>query len=294
MTQQFSKLNKIGNSFKQKRGDNKANFIIGKLGKNETSSDSDDDDYENSIFQPNVSMETGSLQYDSSSGGCQQIEQAVEATEDSALDVPKDVFLPSVGIVMGNKNDNKSLEATLEQKENRLRRTDSAQVDEIQLSSIMDNVSITSSVSPTPEIQINNEHLDANKKQPPKTLNLEKKFSHSYGDVNDKNDGRETMAGEAKFERSSSDYEVALNITQSQSESALRKLNNVASPVASSTKDMVLSPFSKLAKGVQNLSANLDPRKLGGQVRQITEKDIEEHRKFQEKWQNSKTRLIAL
>lgn len=36
----------------------------------------------------------------------------------------------------------------------------------------------------------------------------------------------------------------------------------MASPVSSATKDMVLSPLSKLAKGVQSLGANLDPRKM--------------------------------
>lgn len=188
---------------------------------------------------------------------------------------------------MGNTNE--SREPTLEQKQNLLKREDSSQVNSVQLSSIMQNVTLN---NPTPEIQISGEVLDLIK--PPTTLKLDKKLSHSSGEVDDT---EINLSGvEQRFEkRSNSDYNVALmNISQSQSESALKsKLANLSSPMASATKDLVFSPFTKLAKGVQNLGANLDIRKLG-QVRQVTEKEMEEHRKLQEKWQNSKTRLIAL
>jgi hypothetical protein len=286
MTQQFSKLNKIGNTFKKNKF-RRANFTIGAT-KNESSSDTDDD-YENSIFQPN---ESGSLHFatDSSSNSEHRsnisIEQAVEATENTMLtsESKTDAFLPSVGIVMGNNTD--AIELTLEQKDNLLSREDSSQVDDVQLSSIMRNVSLQ---NPAPEIQINSEGFDT-KKHPPNTLKLDKKLSHSSGEVDDAD-----ASTEQRFDkRSNSDYNVALNISQSQSESALKnKLNNITSPVASATKDLVFSPLTKFAKGVQNLGANLDPRKLG-QVRQVTEREMEEHRKLQEKWQNSKSRLIAL
>lgn len=68
MTQQFSKLNKIGNSFKKNKF-KRANFTIGNNNnKNDSSSDSEDD-YENSIFQPNETIGNMSLQFatDSSS-----------------------------------------------------------------------------------------------------------------------------------------------------------------------------------------------------------------------------------
>lgn len=291
MTQQFSKLNKIGNTFKKNKF-KRANFTIGANNNKESSSDTDDD-YENSIFQPNAT-DTGSLHFatDSSSNSGNRsnisIEQAEEATENSILsgESKSDAFLPSVGIVMGNTND--TIEATLEQKQNLLTREDSSQVNSVQLASIMQNVSLQ---NPTPEIQINSEGFDT-KKQPPNTLKLDKKLSHSSGEVDDA-DLKPSV--EARFDkRSNSDYDVALNISQSQSESALKnKLSNITSPVASATKDLVFSPLTKFAKGVQNLGANLDPRRLG-QVRNVTEKDLEEHRKLQEKWQNSKTRLIAL
>lgn len=91
--------------------------------------------------------------------------------------------------------------------------------------------------------------------------------------------------------------DMSLNISQSQSESALKnKLQNLTSPVANVTKDLVLSPFSKLAKGMQNLGANLDVRKLSvsGGSKQINGRELEEQRKLQEKWKDCKTRLITL
>lgn len=95
MTQQFSKLNKIGNTFKS-RNRQQPNFTIGHKPKNETSSDSEDD-YENSIFQPDISIETDSQQYVSDLIDI-GIEQGVEMTEDTVMTSPKiDTFMPGVG-----------------------------------------------------------------------------------------------------------------------------------------------------------------------------------------------------
>ncbi|KAJ8983827.1 hypothetical protein NQ317_008953 [Molorchus minor] len=174
MTQQFSKLNKIGTSFKQNRAKQKTDFSIGH--KNETSSDSDEE-YENSIFQPNVSIESGtSLQYAADSSfnrSNHSIEQGLEVTENSLLSSKVDTFLPGVGIVMGNKTDEENIKGVLEKKENLLTRVDSAQLDDVQLSSIMQNVSISS----PPQIEISSEGNDLNKKNvPPNTLKLDKKI----------------------------------------------------------------------------------------------------------------------
>jgi hypothetical protein len=105
-------------------------------------------------------------------------------------------------------------------------------------------------------------------------------------------------------QKSSSVQDLSLNITSSQSESAIKAirsgLTNVITSPAAATKDLVLSPLSKFAKGMQNLGANLDPRKLkpasgtGMGRHVVTEYQIEEHRKLQEKWKNCRTRLIAL
>ncbi|XP_077289295.1 phosphatidylinositide phosphatase spermathreecae isoform X2 [Arctopsyche grandis] len=173
--------------------------------------------------------------------------------------------------------------------------------------------------SATPEITINFDDASSkwemsdsksnlSKIQPPSSLKLNQKLSHSSGEV-DVNPNANAMTGSnTPFEseqfkdatnqpvRSSSQQDMNLSISQSQSESALKQLKNITSPVASVTKDLVLSPFSKIAKGMQSLGANLDPRKIktGPMVKQITEQQYEEHRKLQEKWKKCNTRLIAL
>ncbi|VEN60143.1 unnamed protein product [Callosobruchus maculatus] len=161
VTQQFSKLNKIGDRFKPKRMKQRADFIVGQKGRNETSSESDED-YENSIFQPNIDIESRrAMQYvtDASVVG---IEQGVEVTEDlPSSGSNHDSFLPGVGIVMGNKNESNSVEGILENKQNLLSRVDSSQLNDVQLSSIMQNVSLSQIA---PEIQISLDVLDTPRK----------------------------------------------------------------------------------------------------------------------------------
>lgn len=190
---------------------------------------------------------------------------------------------------MGNKTEEPEVKGVLENRHNLLSRVDSSQLNEVQLSSIMQNVTFSTETL-TPEIRINSSSTadsSTTKKTPPNTLKLEKKnFSRSSGDVDDTKEPN----GIAK-DAQNANRDVHASISQSQSESALK---SIVSPIGSATKEMVLSPFSKLAKGVQNIGANLDPRKLSGQVKYVSERDMEEHRRLQENWQNSKTRLIAL
>ncbi|XP_013142093.1 PREDICTED: phosphatidylinositide phosphatase SAC2 isoform X2 [Papilio polytes] len=137
-----------------------------------------------------------------------------------------------------------------------------------------------------PEIQIES----FVKPIPPNTLLLSQKLSHSSSDINYDDENSQVHV------RSNSQHDITLNIAQSHSESALKQLKNIASPMSNATREMVLSPLSKLAKGVQTLGANLDPRKIkaSGSVKQISEQQYEEHKKLQEKWQGCNTRLIAL
>ncbi|KOB64708.1 putative suppressor of actin [Operophtera brumata] len=107
--------------------------------------------------------------------------------------------------------------------------------------------------SKTPEIQVESETYKPN---PPSSLLLSQKLSHSSSDIN------YDECTENYHVRSNSQHDITLNIQQSHSESALKQFKNLASPMSSSTKDMVLSPLTKLAKGVQTLGANLDPRKI--------------------------------
>lgn len=162
--------------------------------------------------------------------------------------------------------------------------------------------------------------LSSVKLTPPNTLQLVRKLSLSSDQV-DKSQGNRGEEGKdvrgssknaltdqsghlVECQKSSSVQDLSLNITSSQSESAIKAirsgLTNVITSPAAATKDLVLSPLSKFAKGMQNLGANLDPRKLkagsgtGVGRHVVTEQQIEEHRKLQERWKNCRTRLIAL
>ncbi|KAJ8686238.1 hypothetical protein QAD02_022032 [Eretmocerus hayati] len=147
---------------------------------------------------------------------------------------------------------------------------------------------------------------------PPSSLNLPKNISHSSGEVdrevmpNDVVSSQEstlqTSSGSRMQKRSTSEQDLTSSITSSQSESALKTVKstivNSTSPVTTSAKE-ILSPFSKFAKGVQNLGANLDPRKLkpsasSGMMRDLSEHQSEERQKLHEKWSKSQTKLIAL
>lgn len=157
----------------------------------------------------------------------------------------------------------------------------------------------------TPGIVIEKEK---SKVEPPKTLLLDqtnqqrlsatdsldksKKLSHSSGEVDSNDKERRVESG---LTVDGSERDVMLGISSSQSETALKSITNVlASPSA------VLSPFSKLAKGVQNFGANLDPRKVVEKVgtKQAIPLDhiAAQNAKLEERWETSKckSRLIAV
>ena len=75
-------------------------------------------------------------------------------------------------------------------------------------------------------------------------------------------------------------------------------LQSLRSGFTSATNALVSpsSPLSRLAKGVQNLSTNLDPRRLRGAERSNETFQISENTKVKEKWtsSNCKSKLIAL
>lgn len=143
-----------------------------------------------------------------------------------------------------------------------------------------------------------------NKLTPPNTLQINRQLSHSANEIEDdsKNVKTESSTHLTLDKRCSSEKDLTLNMVSSQSENALRslKLNitNVITSPAAATKDM-LSPFSKIAKGVHNFGANLDPRKLkGGHSLEpgyrMTETHMEDIKRLAERWKNSRTKLIAL
>lgn len=273
MTQQFFKLNKIGNKLKPQRPKQLDLSTTNPNGNDESTSS--DDDVDCSIFQPDE--EQGRCPIFTLNTSSSECKSSIECGEE-ALELNKtlrdkndaDSFLPGVGIVMGGSFVEHNLD--LDEKFNLLADVGASNVNNIQLTSIMQNVNI-----PKPEILINFDGDDKKKTSSDKTL------SNSYSEAEKPQDYVSLE------KRSNSEYEVNLNISQSLSESALKnKITSITSPVS-----QAFSPFSKLAKGVQNLGANLD-KKLSGQMRQVLEKDMEEHRKLKEKWSNCKSRLVAL
>lgn len=141
---------------------------------------------------------------------------------------------------------------------------------------------------------------------PPNSLQINRQLSHSANEIEDEAKNQKKEAAPSLTltldKRCSSEKDLTLNMVSSQSENALRslKLNiaNVITSPALATKDM-LSPFSKIAKGVHNLGANLDPRKLKGinsmePSYKMSEAHLEEIKRLEERWKNCRTKLIAL
>ncbi|XP_017752841.1 PREDICTED: phosphatidylinositide phosphatase SAC2 isoform X2 [Eufriesea mexicana] len=310
MSEQFSKLNKLSHSFSARKPIDiaksigrksetppKPTFTVGGRdisgnvqGKHNSSSSSSDDE---DIDIPPVPLE-----------------KPENFSHDKNL---MEAYTPSIGIIMGVKNtdvvDSENNEdQNLSMRPNKL----SEQGSNREVLNIPQSGSGTSSVntSPqkTPEITIQNVTDEKERVLPPSTLTLSKNISHSTGEVDSKlmlsNINGNKLQTESRLQdkkRSTSEQDLTLNITSSQSESALKSIKtnitNVASPVASTAKD-ILSPFSKFAKGVQTLGANLDPRKLKpGQVglsRNLSDHHVRQRQKLQESWDLCQSKLIAL
>lgn len=88
---------------------------------------------------------------------------------------------------------------------------------------------------------------------PPNTLLLHKHHSHSSGEVTDQKPSADPNAATSDRENADS-LGNNPNITASKSENSLKTIGDtltqaITSPSAATAKEMVLSPFSKLAKG---------------------------------------------
>ncbi|XP_076630821.1 phosphatidylinositide phosphatase spermathreecae isoform X2 [Colletes latitarsis] len=233
-----------------------------------------------------------------------------------------EAYTPSIGIIMGVKNadvienDDNNETQNLSVRPNNLPdqnlNAENLIVPETGSGTSTLSASPQRTTATTPEITIQSasEALMEDKERmvPPSTLNLTKNISHSTGEVDSKlilsNINANNLQTENRLQekkRSTSEQDLTLNITSSQSESALKliktNITNVASPVASTAKD-ILSPFSKFAKGVQTLGANLDPRKLktgqAGLHRNLSDHHVEQRQKLQERWGSCQSKLIAL
>ncbi|XP_055614835.1 phosphatidylinositide phosphatase SAC2 isoform X2 [Toxorhynchites rutilus septentrionalis] len=174
----------------------------------------------------------------------------------------ENVFLPSVGIVMGGTgasaaDDNST--SMLEEKDSIAKMP--SDVSTMSISSVTDHINMPAGMlecaspikgrSPTPEIRV---------------------------------DGSERNAKtEEKIER-----DLTLNLTSNQGDNALRQLKKIT------------SPLSNIGKGLQTLGANLDPRKIAVKTPVRPTRSIEtptaDIKRLEEKWDKSKCRskLIAL
>ncbi|XP_076758366.1 phosphatidylinositide phosphatase spermathreecae isoform X1 [Xylocopa sonorina] len=311
MSEQFSKLNKLGHSFSARKPidlaksigrkpevPTKPTFTVGSRdisgvvqGKRGSSSSSSDDE---DIGIPPVPLE-----------------KPENFTHNKNL---MEAYTPSIGIIMGVKN--AGVVDTNGNNENQNLSIGPNKLSEQGSDREALNVPLTGSgtstlsTSPqkTPEITIQNVTDDKERIFSSSTLNFSRNISHSTGEVDSKLILSDMSGNRLQTEnrlqdkkRSTSEQDLTLNITSSQSESALKSIKtnvmNVTSPVASTAKD-ILSPFSKFAKGVQTLGANLDPRKLKtGQVgmsRNLSDHHVEQRRKLQERWKSCQSKLIAL
>ncbi|RVE44068.1 hypothetical protein evm_011305 [Chilo suppressalis] len=294
MTEQFSKLNKLSHSLNARAkpslqlkfdqstartkkiftlGQNKSDKKKGSLSDGMSSDCSSDDENRTNIFEPTLDNFENSQHYIGKSGTSQKDEVEIDC---DLIENPlysskiepqeKEVYEPSALI------------------------TSPVEKQPLKTPSNVSKFNpFDVETSRTPEIQVES---DGGKPVPPHSLMLTQKLSHSSNDIN----YEEQTTDGVNYHRSNSQHEITLNIAQSHSESALKQLKNIASPVSSATREMVLSPLSKLAKGVQTLGANLDPRKIKGPgtVKHVTEQQYEEHKKLQEKWRGCNTRLVAL
>lgn len=307
MSEQFSKLNKLSHSFSARKPIDIARSIGRKS-----------EERSKPTFTVGSRDISGNVQGKRGSGS--------SSSDDEDVDIPPvplekpanfihdknlmEAYTPSIGIIMGVKSTD--VIEPLENNEEQNLSIQSKQSSDREALHVPQSGSGTSTVSAspqkTPEITIQNVTEDKERLLPPSTLTLFKNISHSTGEVDSKialsNINGNKLQTENRLQdkkRSTSEQDLSLNITSSQSESALKSIKtnitNVTSPVASTAKD-ILSPFSKFAKGVQTLGANLDPRKLKtGQVglsRNLSDHHVEQQRKLQERWSSCQSKLIAL
>uniref|UniRef100_A0A146LP15 Phosphatidylinositide phosphatase SAC2 n=2 Tax=Lygus hesperus TaxID=30085 RepID=A0A146LP15_LYGHE len=176
-----------------------------------------------------------------------------------------DSFLPNVGIVMSNTA---------------IQHEEDLDADDVILEGDITEGSRLSSVTATK----------------PTELKV-RKFSHSSGEVDVDKD--HLKPDDANPSISSNKLELSLgSITSSQSENALKSLksgfSNATNVLTSPSAVAVLSPLTKLAKGMQTLGANLDIRRL--KHGKTNYEPTSETNRLKELWASSKCRskLIAV
>ncbi|KAM7249356.1 hypothetical protein ACFE04_019842 [Oxalis oulophora] len=186
------------------------------------------------------------------------VENSTELTETTSS---QEAFLPTAGIVLSQTN----------------------------IESVLNKDSLTNSILHNPQIIVDQPTAAC---APVEAIEMSTKFekSHSSDRV------CELAKPSTQIGRSTSDKNLSLNFSAAAvEENALRSLK---SGFASATNALVSpsSPLSRLAKGVQNLSSNLDPRRLRSGERSPEGFQIYENAKVKEKWLISgcRSKLIPL
>lgn len=346
MSEHFSKLNKLSQSFSAKKPIDLAKSISGKRSEKLSKPifTVGNRDISGHAKEKSGSGSSGGSSSSSSGGSCcdDDDDENIEMTRMHVVEKPAnfshdkhlmEAYTPSIGIIMGVKNNvmdgeicennvNAERSATNRRNNNSADSKPDIALDALFLipqsgASALGGSTQKTAAATTPEITVYDagenpcEESERTIMPPPSALTLARNISHSTGEVDNKMSSSSPSSGvkgttlqtdgRLDKKRSASDQDLTLNITSSQSESALKSIKeniaSVTSPVASTAKDILL-PFSKLARGVQTLGANLDPRKLktghAGMSRNLSEHHIEERQKLQEKWTACQSRLIAL
>ncbi|XP_004536586.1 phosphatidylinositide phosphatase SAC2 isoform X2 [Ceratitis capitata] len=216
-------------SIEQAEEAEKAVFSVGRAKRNSHSS-TDTDENDSSIYEPELGSD---------------VDLAIAANNLTAADATaagksgfnENDFLPSVGIVMGNTQDGVQSPGSddnmdrLEQKDSMAK--NSEDVYAISISSVTDHVTMPTGllenappvrpITPNPQICVQDE-MDA-------------------------------ASAQCTSEAAAKDLNLPLGGVPSDTS----KLKQLASPLS---RTMVVSPLSKLAKGMQNIGLNLDPRKI--------------------------------
>ncbi|XP_012287768.1 phosphatidylinositide phosphatase SAC2 isoform X2 [Orussus abietinus] len=314
MSEQFSKLNKLSHSFGAKRPtesskgikkSSKPIFTVGDRdleGNSKSTNGSNSSDEETQQTKGEIIAEMPTI----------QLGKPENFSHDENL---LEGYTPSIGIIMGvNSSTLTNVEDQARQKSEDAAKQSGEVVNLMPVSKSATGALCTSEKNSTtpPEITVQGAGdvpEDKEWSSPPTTLNLPKNISHSSGEVDDRLVTDDATGSTLKTEnntlgekkRSNSERDLSLGITSSRSESALKtaraSIVGATSPVAATAKD-ILSPFSKFAKGVQNLGANLDPRKLksgqAGLARNLSDHHLEERHRLQERWSKCRSKLIAL
>lgn len=267
------------------------------------------DKSERATFHIGNAPQTGTKLDEASSGSDDgHVSEAEEVnTHDNFEPQPQSVvkdsnFLASVGIVMAGKDSNTvanpaETAGILENKDNLAKM--SSDVCTMSISSVTDNITMPPrllqcetpktprSRSPAPQIRVDKSEPSEPGDDSDQTNRFTPKHSSSVGSSSSDVSDRASLSASPANKASAKD--LTLNLTTSHSDNAIKQLKNLT------------SPFSKIAKGVQNISANLDPRKIAGQSKTVlSPSSAEPHEDYKQKleqmWVDSgcKTKLVAL